>query len=275
MAAGRVAIGFSKPYVADYVNNGGVISFKNAMRLARGVSVSIDPDTSDDNIFHADNQAAESDTGTFTGGSITLTTDHLFTRVARFLYGLPPADPDGWVPYNDDTKTGYKAVGYIGKYMSDGAVSYVPTVIVKCSFNQPGEELNTQEDEIDWQTIDLDGRVLRGDDAKHTWKYVPEEGFTTEEEAEDALRAKLGYVAPTTHSVTQNVENVTSSFIGDEIEDGAAFNAIITANTGYTLDSVTVTMGGTDISSTAVSDNKIMIPAVTGDLIVTATASGM
>ena len=76
--------------------------------------------------------------------------------------------------------------------MSDGVISYVPTVIVKCSFNQPGEELNTQEDEIDWQTLELSGRILRGDDAYHTWRFISDEGFSTEAAAEAALRRKLG-----------------------------------------------------------------------------------
>lgn len=195
-AAGRVAIGFSKPYVADYVNTGGVVTFANAQILARGVGVTIDPDTSDDNVFYADNQAAETDTGSFTGGSITLTVDGLFTSAARFLYGLAAADTDGWVAYDDRMTNGYKAVGYIGKYISEGVVSYVPTVIVKTSFNQPGEELNTQEDEIDWQTCELTGRVLRGDDQYHTWRYITEEGYATEAAAEAVLRAKLGIVGP-------------------------------------------------------------------------------
>ena len=272
-AAGRVAIGFSKPYVADYVNNAGVISFENAMILARGVGVNIEPDTSDDNIFRADNQDAESAGGMFTGGSITLTTDHLFTKAARFLYGLPEADSDGWVAYDDRAKSRPKAVGYIGKYMSDGVISYVPTVIVKCAFSQHSEELNTEEDEIDWQTIDLEGRILRGDDAAHTWKYMSEDGFATEAEAEAALQKKLNYVAPTTHSVTQTLENVTSSFVGSTITDGEALNATITANTGYTLDSVTVTMGGTDVTSTVVTDNVIAIPAATGDIVITASGT--
>lgn len=277
MAAGRVAIGFSKPYVADYVNNGGTISFANAQILARGVGVQIDPDTADDNIFYADNQAAESDTGTFTGGAITLTVDGLFTSAARFLYGLPAAGADGWTAYDDTANTGYKAVAYIAKYMSDGVVSYVPTVLVKCAFNQPGEELNTQEDEIDWQTQELSGRVLRGDDAAHTWKYVSEDGFATEAEAESALQTKLNYVEPTYHDVTQTLTNVTSTYLATKILDGTALNATLTANTGYEIDSVEVTMGGTDITTTAwdASTGKVSIAAATGDIVITATGTSL
>ena len=274
-AAGRVAIGFSKPYVANYVNNAGIISFSGARILARGVKVQLDPDSSGDNIFYADNQAAETDAGNFTGATLTLTVDGLFTASARFLYGLPPKDSEGWVAYDDTMTKTHKAVGYIGKYMSNGEISYVPTILVKCSFDQPGEELNTQEDTIDWQTTELSAKVLRADDDKHTWKFITEDGFSTEAAAEAVLQAKLGYVPPTMHDVTQNLTNVTSSFIGSTIADGAALTATMTANTGYTLDTVTVTMGGTDISGTAVSGGTVSIAAVTGDVVITATATSV
>lgn len=272
-AAGRVAIGFSKPYVANYVNNAGSISFTGARILARGVKVSLELDDAGDNVFYADNQAAETDSGSFTGGTLTLTVDGLFVPAARFLYGLPAKDASGWVAYDDNMTKSHKAVGYIGKYMSDGVISYVPTVIVKCSFNQPGEELATQEDTITWQTIDLSAKVLRGDDSAHTWRYITEEGYDTEAEAESALQTKLGYVPPTMHDVTQTLTNATSSFIGSTIQDGTALSATITANTGYTLGTVTVTMGGTDISSTAVTGGTVYIAAVTGDVVITASGT--
>ena len=270
-AAGRVAIGFSKPWVADYSNTGNIISFSNAMLLARGVGVNIDPDSSDDNVFYADNQAAETDTGTFTGGGITLTVDGLFTKAARFLYGWKAADADGWVAVDDTAKTGYKAVGYITKYMSDGGITYVPTIIVKTSWNQPGEELNTQEDEIDWQTVELEGRILRGDDANHTWKFVSETEYISEETAENALKAKLGYVAPR-HTVTQTLTNVTSDYTGTSIADGSSLTANLTADSGYDLDTVTVTMGGTDITSAVYASGTVTISSVTDDVVITATA---
>jgi hypothetical protein len=79
---------------------------------------------------------------------------------------------------------------------------------------------------------------------------------------------------PTTHSVVQNLTDVTSSFSGDSVEDGAAFSAQLTAETG-TIDSVTVTMGGTDITATAWDDatETVTIAAVTGDIVITASAA--
>ena len=67
MAAGKVCTGFSMPYVAKYSATGGTVTYSEAMRLARGVSVEVAPEVGDDNKFYADNIAAETATGTFTG----------------------------------------------------------------------------------------------------------------------------------------------------------------------------------------------------------------
>jgi hypothetical protein len=53
----------------------------------------------------------------------------------------------------------------------------------------------------------------------------------------------------------------------------SAYSATITAAAGYTLGTVTVYMGGTDISSTAVTSNAISIASVTGDIVVIANAT--
>ena len=92
------------------------------------------------------------------------------------------------------------------------------------------------------------------------------------EEIKDADDPDPGVV---THSVTQNLTNVTSSFSNATVNDGDALDLTLTADSGYTLDTPTVTMGGTDITSTAWSstDSKVTIDSVTGDVVITATAT--
>lgn len=55
MANGKVATGFSFPYVAKYEATGNVVTYTDAMPLARGVDVTLSPESSDENIFYADN----------------------------------------------------------------------------------------------------------------------------------------------------------------------------------------------------------------------------
>lgn len=190
-AAGRVCTGFSKPYVALYDASNNAITYTSGQVLARGVDVNIEPDSADDNNFHADNQTAETAAGGFTGGTVTLTVDGLLMTAERLIMGLPAAGDDGFTAYDDDQKIPYVGIGFISRYMSGGVTSYVPTVLVKTAFNQIPTNAATQEEEIDWQTQELTATIMRGDDAKHTWKYQGEE-YPTEAAAEAKLRTKLG-----------------------------------------------------------------------------------
>ena len=65
--AGRVKIGFSKPYVARYSNTGNKVTYSGLRKLARGVDLNIDPSSSDSNDFYADNIAYWSG---YSGGTI-------------------------------------------------------------------------------------------------------------------------------------------------------------------------------------------------------------
>lgn len=84
-----------------------------------------------------------------------------------------------------------------------------------------------------------------------------------------------GTPQPGTFTVTQSMTNVTSSFTGATIEDGATLEATLTADNTMTIDTVEVTMGGTDITSTAwdSAESKVTITGVSGDVVITASAS--
>lgn len=75
--------------------------------------------------------------------------------------------------------------------------------------------------------------------------------------------------------ITNNLTNCTNSNSATVIEENGSYSATISPNSGHTLGAVTVTMGGTDISSTAVSNGVITINSVTGDLVITATATNI
>ena len=187
MAAGRVLTGFSLPYVAKYAHSGTTVTYSSGQKLARGVDVSIAPETSDNNNFYADNQLAESAGGTFTGGTLSLTVDGLLDAAEKLIYGLPAKDGSGFYNYDDDAKVPYVGVGFIGRYMSDGVTSYVPYAIPKVKFNYHDVEAATQEDAIDWQTQSLEATIFRSDDSKHTWKKMGE-AQTTEASAEAKIK---------------------------------------------------------------------------------------
>ena len=195
-AVGRVCTGFSKPYIADYAANAGVVTYSNPALLARGVKVDLQPSSAEDNKFYADNVAAEDAGGMFAGGTVALTVDGLFTAMKRRVLGYPTAGDDGWTAVGETAVPPYVAIGYIARFMSNGIVTYVPTILAKTKFQVPEESAETQEDEISWQTQDLTATLFRDDTEDKNWKFEGAE-FETEALAEVALKTKLGYVAPT------------------------------------------------------------------------------
>ena len=77
----------------------------------------------------------------------------------------------------------------------------------------------------------------------------------------------------TYYSITNNLTNCTNSNNSAQVEENTSYSATITSSTNYQLDSLTVTMGGTDVTSSAVNSNVISISKVTGNIVITAVAS--
>lgn len=187
-AAGKVTIGFSKPYVALYSESGGTITYSSGQKLARGVSVNAEPDSSDNNNFYADNIVAESDAGSFSGGTVTLTVDGLLQDAEKLIQGLPTADADGFLNYDDDQVTPYVGVGFIIEYMSEGVRYFTPVIFPKCKAGQLTVSAETEGESISWKTAEIPFSIYKDDSAKHRWKRVGGE-LADEATAEAAIKA--------------------------------------------------------------------------------------
>ena len=189
-AAGKVTIGFSKPYVALYSESGGVVTYTSGQKLARGVSVSAEADSSDNNNFYADNIVAESDAGAFSGGTVTLTVDGLLQDAEKLIQGLPAVDADGFLNYDDDQVVPYVGIGFIIKTMSEGVTYYTPVIFPKTRAGAITISAETQGESIDWQTQEIPFSIFKDDTAKHQWKKIGGE-LATETAAEDAIKTFL------------------------------------------------------------------------------------
>lgn len=76
-----------------------------------------------------------------------------------------------------------------------------------------------------------------------------------------------------TYSVTNNLTGVTNSNAQTEVTEGDFYKAAISVDDGYILNDLTITMGGVDITDTVYGEGNILIPEVTGDIVITAVAS--
>lgn len=109
-------------------------------------------------------------------------------------------------------------------------------------------------------TIVLNGNLA---DGTYTIKYEMEDGSTVD----------IGNLVLDTnvyYSVTNNLTNCTTNNSATKVVEGESYSATITANSGYELKTVSVTMGGSPVS---VSGGVINIASVTGDIVITAVAT--
>ena len=106
--------------------------------------------------------------------------------------------------------------------------------------------------------------VLNGDlaDGNYYIKYEMADGSTI-----DIGELVLGTTAK--YTITNNLTNCKNSNNSTEITHGESYLATITANVGYEIESITVSMNG---GNETVTNGIIDIENVTGDIIITATA---
>ena len=93
----------------------------------------------------------------------------------------------------------------------------------------------------------------------------------------NAFRAAMSTGTPETitggtHTITNTLTHVSTSNADTQVEDQGSYTATLTADVDYTIQTVTITMGGVDISS-CYANGVITIPNVTGDVVITAVAA--
>ena len=120
--------------------------------------------------------------------------------------------------------------------------------------------------------FDTDGSISN-DDFTHIKTYLPISDLAGAaiNWVEDSNSG--GSVEGTTYTITNNLTNCTTNNNAISISANSSYSATISANSGYTLGSIAVTMGGSNITSSAVSGSRISINSVTGNIVITASAT--
>lgn len=191
-------IGLSKPYFAKYSNTGSTVTYSEGALIGKAVELSIELEEGDDNILYADNGPAES-ANTFSGGSLTLTTDDLLPDVMIKVLGVKEetitskdikTETPKWYNWDDDQNTPYLGFGAIVKVQNNNAIGYQAVILPKIKLNNPGDTFTTQGETIEFGTPEISGTILRSDGEKHTWKKVSSV-MNSEADAEAAIKQFL------------------------------------------------------------------------------------
>lgn len=138
--------------------------------------------------------------------------------------------------------------------------SYVTTAI---SNAQLGEE-----------EIDLSEYAKKSEIPTKTSQLINDSGFVNEDQVLELIGSTTPEIpsSPSAYSIINNLTNVNNSNSVTQINKDSEYTATISPYAGYKLSSVTITMGGVDITSQIYADNYINITSVTGDIIITAVA---
>ena len=168
-------IGLCKPYYAIYTNSGSTVTYSSGGYLGKAVEVSMDLDDNADNILYADNAPAESET-TFSGGTLTLTTDDLLPAAAAAVLGITLSSitvtgltTEKEMIFTDNQVVPYCGVGFVVKKRQSGVTKWLAVVLPKVQFQNPDLAATTQGETIEWQTPEISATIMRDDTTAHAW----------------------------------------------------------------------------------------------------------
>lgn len=189
-------VGLSKPYFALYTASGTTVTYSDFGALGKAVELSVDLDDNNDNVLYADNAAAES-VASFSGGTLTITTDDLLLPAASKVLGLTQNTLDtpsgSEVVYKADSSAPYVGFGVIVKKIQSGTPAWMAVVFPKVQFSNPGVAATTQGETIDWQTPELTANIMRDDTADGVWQRWAQ--FSTEADAQTYVASILNPTA--------------------------------------------------------------------------------
>lgn len=74
------------------------------------------------------------------------------------------------------------------------------------------------------------------------------------------------------YTITNDLTGVTTDNSATKVSEGGYYSATLTVDDGYVLSSLVITMGGVDVTADVYGEGQILIPEVTGDVVITAVA---
>ena len=261
-------IGLRKPYVAKHnrANN----SYSDGFKYSHAVSLSITPNYAEASLYGDDMQVEYEKA--FTNAAVSLGTTSTPIQAASTMFGHEVDTANSKVIYRATDDANYVGLGVIAPEKVDGENKFVALIVLSAKFADSAESYTTKGDSLAFNTPTIEGSAVAADD-NGKWKVT--QVFDTEAEAEAFVKDFLNIPSGgTTYSVTQNLTNVTSDYSDTTIDAGDSLEITLTADTGYTIDTPTVKMGGETVTGAWDSaTGKVTIASVTGDVVITATAT--
>ena len=146
-------------------------------------------------------------------------------------------------------------------------INNIKTDLGTSELNTTAKDIKGAINEVNAQYKDIvnNFKLVSGDN--NTIKLM----FGTKELSSITINGGTVKPTPNTYTITNTLSNATNSNTATSVEEGSSYSANISANSGYKLKTVTVTMGGTDITNSAYLNGAITISSVTGNIVIIVT----
>ena len=143
--------------------------------MGKAISANFEPNSPEDNPLFANNGAAENDSSSGSGGTLTQTLDRMTLETASALYGTTVEKVSVKIGETtvEGTEIAYKGteqsmpvgVAYIKLQQEDGVRTHEVVFYREVTYSRPGDEAQTMGESIEWQTPEIEGIVagLQGD----------------------------------------------------------------------------------------------------------------
>lgn len=178
------------------------------------------------------------------------------TQSIRLALGAADVDAETGAikPRKDLAQTDFADLWWVGDRADGGCVA----IKLKNALSTGGFSLQTTKNGKGQVSVELTGHVSLANQTE-----MPMEIYSIDPSGE------------TTYSVTQTLTNVTSSNSATTVTAKDAFTTTLTADSGYTMSTVSVYMGGVNITSTAydASTGVVSIGSASANISITATAT--
>lgn len=122
-------------------------------------------------------------------------------------------------------------------------------------------------------TVNSEGVVTAVSDGSSVVTVTTNDGSKTDTCNITVNAAQEPEIPQVTYTITNNLSNATNSNKNTTINENSTYTATITANSGYEISNVTVVMGENDITSSVYANNRINIPSVTGNIVITVSTT--
>ena len=189
------------------------------------------------------------------GTLLTVTAD-----VLKLLLGSADVDDNKITPRRDLSQEDFEDLWFIGDYsdVNTGENAGYLAIHLINALNTDGFRLQTTDK----------------DKGKFAFAFTGHYSMNAPDTVPYEIYIAGGEPTPsTTWFVTQKLTNVTSDYSDTTVDKDGELDIDLTADSGYTLGDVTVTMGGIDITALAYTTGKVFIDAVTANVVITAVAT--